>query len=100
MIQLLAILTVAYVIVLVLVLAATLITILYYLRKIGTTLGQIAAGLQVVESQTEPLADKIDGINGGLAAIASGLGVAAGHLGATDELLATVAGETTAVRAA
>jgi hypothetical protein len=94
MIELLTVLTVAYAIILVLVLAATLITILYYLRKIGSTLGQIADGLQVVERQTAPLAEKIDAINGGLGAISTGLHGAAGHLAATDELLASVAGET------
>jgi hypothetical protein len=99
-IQLLTVLTIIYVIVLVLVLAATLITILYYLRKIGATLGQIAGGLQVVERQTAPLAEKIDGINGGLGAISANLGVAAGHLAATDELLASVAGATAATKAA
>ena len=93
MIELLTILTAAYAVILVVVLAATLITILYYLRKIGDTLGQIAGGLQVVEQQTAPLGEKIDAINGGLAGIAAGLSGAAGHLAATDHLLATVAGE-------
>jgi hypothetical protein len=96
-IELLTILTVIYALILVIVLAATLITILYYLWRIGTTLGKIAGGLQQVETQTAPLAEKIDGINAGLGAVKAGLGTAAGHLAATDELLASVAGETTSV---
>ncbi len=94
MIELLTVLTVAYALILVVVLAATLITIVFYLWKIGTTLGQIAGGLQTVERQTAPLAVQIDGLNAGLGAIGGGLGTAAGDLAATDELLATVAGET------
>ena len=93
MIGFLTTVTVAYALLLVVVLALTLITILYYLRRIGTTLGQIADGLMVVERQTVPLAEKIDAINGGLAAIGDGLGGAASELAATDGLLATVAGE-------
>lgn len=93
MIGLLTVLTVAYAVILVVVLAATLITILYYLRKIGSTLGQIAGGLQVVERQTEPLAGQIGAINGGLTSISAGLSGAAEHLAATDELLAAVGGE-------
>ena len=93
MTELLTWLTVGYVVVLVLVLAATLIAILYYLRKIGGTLGQIAEGLSVVERQTAPLAEKIDAINGGLGAIGAGLAGAADELAGTDQLLASVAGE-------
>lgn len=94
MIGLLTVLTVVYALILVVVLAATLITILYYLRSIGSSLGKIAAGLTVVEHQTGPLAEKIDAINGGLAAIGTGLAGAAADLDATDTLLAAVAGET------
>ena len=94
MIGLLTVLTVIYAVILVVVLAATLITILYYLRSIGTSLGKIADGLKVVERQTGPLAEKIDAINGGLLAIGTGLGGAASELAETDALLAAVVGET------
>ena len=77
--------TVVYALVLVVVLAATLIAILYYLWSIGTTLGKIRAGLLVVRDQTAPLAGQLEAINGAL-------GVVAGDLsGARDDLL-TVAG--------
>ena len=94
MIGLLTALTVIYAVILVVVLAVTLILILVHLRSIGNSLGQIAERLQVVERQTSPLAEKINAINGGLGVIKAGLETAAGHLAATDELLATVAGET------
>ena len=95
MLEVLTTLTVAYAIILVLVLAVTLITILFYLWRIGTTLSQISNGLKVVEQQTQPLAEKLDQINGGLVGVGQGLSGAASELSATDELLATLTGEST-----
>ena len=100
MLELLTSLTVVYTLILVLVLAVTLITIVFYLWRIGSTLAQIGDGLKVVERQTEPLAEKLDQINGGLAAVSQGLSHSADELAATDALLATVAGESPADTAA
>ena len=96
MIQLLTVLTVAYALVLVVVLAATLITILYYLRSIGTTLGSIAGGLEVVEGHSAPLGDRIGAINSGLSAVGAGLAAAGRELAAADGLLASALGDSDA----
>ena len=80
MISFLTIVTVIYAVVLVLVLAVSLSTILYYLWSIGTTLGKISGGLQVVRDQTAPLPGHLEAINGALDQVASGLA------GALDDL--------------
>ena len=90
----LATVTVIYAIVLVIVLAVSLITILWYLWSIGTTLGKIRAGLEVVRQQTAPLPSHIEAINGALDAVAGGLSGAFDDLQATDAALGEVMGET------
>jgi hypothetical protein len=92
--------TVIYAVILVLVLAASLITILYYLWSIGTTLGKIREGLGVVREQTAPLGGQIDAINGALGTVASDLSAARDDLLATDGALAGLLGEQAAERVA
>src|SRR5215212_2206778 len=85
--------TVMYALVLVVVLAVSLIAILYYLWSIGTTLGKIRAGLEVVRDQTAPLGGHLEAINGALGAVAGGLSGALDDLAATDAALAGLTGE-------
>jgi hypothetical protein len=87
--------TVMYALVLVVVLAVSLIAILYYLWSIGTTLGKIRAGLLVVRDQTAPLEGQIEAINGVLGAVAGDLSAARDDLLAVDGALAQVMGEAT-----
>ena len=91
----LASVTVVYALVLVLVLAVSLITILYYLWSIGTTLGKIRQGLGIVAEQTAPLSGHIDAINGALGSVAAGLSGALDDLAATDTALGQLTGEAT-----
>ena len=85
--------TVIYAVVLVLVLAVSLIAILYYLWSIGTTLGKISAGLRVVREQTAPLGGHITAINGALESVRDGFGSALEDLSHTNAALGTVVGE-------
>jgi hypothetical protein len=85
--------TVVYALVLVMVLAVSLIVILYYLWSIGTTLGKIRDGLVVVRDQTAPLSGHVEAINGALGSVASGFGGALEDLAATDAALAEALGE-------
>ena len=85
--------TVIYALVLVVVLAVSLIAILYFLWSIGTTLGKIRAGLGVVRDQTAPLGEHIEAINGALGVVAADLSAARDDLLTTDSALAQVMGE-------
>jgi hypothetical protein len=85
--------TLIYAVVLVVVLAVSLITILYYLWSIGTTLGKIRAGLVVVRDQTAPLPGHLEAINGALGSVAAGFSGALEDLAATDAALAGLTGE-------
>jgi hypothetical protein len=85
--------TVIYALVLVVVLAASLIAILYYLGSIGTTLGKIRAGLLVVRDQTAPLGGQVEAINGALGTVAGDLSGARDDLLTVDGALAQVMGE-------
>jgi uncharacterized RDD family membrane protein YckC len=89
----LAAVTLVYAIVLVVVLALSLIAILYYLWSIGTTLGKIGAGLGVVRDQTTPLADHLGAINGALGGVAEGLSGALDDLAETNAALGGLVGE-------
>tara|TARA_B100000780_G_scaffold156103_1_gene109175 strand:- start:4451 stop:4726 length:276 start_codon:yes stop_codon:yes gene_type:complete len=64
--------TVIIVLLLVLVLVTYLILIIVALRKAGTDLKQLAGGLQKVVSNTNPLGDNINTINGALSKLHSG----------------------------
>ena len=85
--------TVIYALVLVVVLAISLIAILYYLWSIGTTLGEIRAGLLVVRDQTAPLGGQVEAINGALGTVATDLTAARDDLLAVDGALTQVMGE-------
>lgn len=85
--------TVIYALVLVVVLAASLIAILYYLWSIGTTLNKIGAGLGIVRQQTAPLGSSIEAINGALSTVSTGLGGALEDLAAVNEALGGLVGE-------
>jgi hypothetical protein len=74
--ELLTWLTIIYFVILVLTLAVGLITILLTLMSVGKKLGQISAGLQVVEKQTAPLNAGVEKLNGSLGSLAGGLMVA------------------------
>jgi hypothetical protein len=93
MMTFLAWVTVVYALVLVVVLAVSLITILYYLWSIGTTLAKIGAGLGVVRQQTAPLGGHITAINGALESVRDGLSGALDDLAHTNAALGTVVGE-------
>lgn len=93
MITLLAWVTVVYALVLVVVLAVSLIAILYYLWSIGTTLGKISAGLDVVRQQTRPLGGHIDAINGALSSVGAGLAGAFDDLAEVNEGLGGALGD-------
>ena len=90
-------LTIGYAVILVLVLAVSLTIIAATLWSVGTTLGQVAGGLRVVEQQTAPLAGHLNGLNGGLGAVADGLRPATEHLAVTDAHLAAALGEPSAL---
>lgn len=85
--------TVIYALVLVVVLAVSLITILYYLWSIGTTLGKIDAGLGIVRDQTAPLSGHIAAINGALSTASTGLSGALEDLAVVNEALGGLVGE-------
>ncbi len=93
MIGLLAVVTLVYAVILVVVLAVSLITIGRALWSIETTLGRISAGLKVVERQTAPLGGYVSALNDGLATVSTGLGSVAGHLSGADDELAVALGE-------
>ena len=93
MIGFLTIVTVIYALILVAVVAATLVFVGRTLWRIGTTLGGIAGGLAVVESQTAPLAGYVDALNDGLGSVARDLASTAGHLSAADDELGIALGD-------
>lgn len=74
--ELLTWITVAYFVILVLVLAVGLITILTTLSSVARKLAQIDAGLKQVEQQTAPLNAGVEKLNGSLGNLAGGLMVA------------------------
>jgi hypothetical protein len=93
MITFLAWVTVIYALVLVVVLAVSLIAILYYLWNIGTTLSKISGGLGIVRQQTAPLNGQIEAINGALSRVGTGLGGAREDLVEVNAGLASLVGE-------
>jgi hypothetical protein len=93
MIEFLTAATLVYALILVVALAVSLSTILYYLWSIGTTLGRIRAGLGVVRDQTAPLGGQVTAINDALGQTAGGLARAREDLLAVDAALAELAGE-------
>jgi uncharacterized membrane protein len=87
--------TVIYAVALVLVLAVSLITILYFLWSIGTTLGKISTGLSVVRQQTDPLGSRIEAISSALEQVATGLRGALDDLADVNTALGMLVGEPT-----
>jgi len=94
-IEILTALTVVYAVVLVVVIAASVITVGVALAGTARSLERIAAGLVVVERQTQPLGPAVDALNGGLGEVASRLGAVAEHLATADDELAAALGEPT-----
>jgi hypothetical protein len=92
MITFLAWVTVIYALVLVVVLAVSLIAILYYLWSIGTTLSRISGGLGIVRQQTAPLNGQIQAINGALSTVGAGLGGALEDLAEVNAGLGSLVG--------
>ena len=89
--RLLTWLTVIYLVVLVLALALSLITIFFYLWRIGSALAAVKRGLIQARENTAPLAGHLDFINGGLIGVSDGLQSVDGHLAGVDESLNAVA---------
>ncbi len=89
--RLLTLLTVIYLVVLVLALAVSLITICYYLWRIGSALAEVKRGLMQAQENTAPLKGHLDFINGGLTGVGDGLGSVDAHLAGVDESLNAVA---------
>ncbi|MFN2454322.1 MAG: hypothetical protein ABR577_08890 [Pyrinomonadaceae bacterium] len=89
--QLLTWLTVIYLAVLVLALAASLITIFVYLWRIGSALAEIRGALDQAKEHTAPLEGHIETVNRGLANVRDELKAGDEHLAAIDESLNVVA---------
>ena len=89
--RLLTWLTVINLVVLVLALAVSLITIFFYLWRIGSALSEVKRGLILARENTAPLAGHLDFINGGLVGVSDGLQSVDGHLAGVDESLSAVA---------
>lgn len=89
--RLLTWLTVIYLVVLVVALAASLITIFVYLWRIGSALAAVKAALVEAERNTAPLKSHVEAINDGLVAVGDGLGLVDGHLASVDGSLNAVA---------
>ena len=80
-------LTLIYVAILVLALASGLIAIVYFLNGARANLARIAAGLQQVNKNTEPLEDVLTAVNDGLSALLRHLQRAQQHLSRADATL-------------
>lgn len=89
--RLLTWLTVVYLLVLVLALAVSLITIFVYLWRIGSALAAVQGELGRAQSNTAPLENHLETINGGLVAVRDGLQLVDEHLFETNESLNGVA---------
>ncbi len=89
--RLLTWLTVIYAVVLVLALAVSLITICFYLWRIGSALAEVKRGLIQARENTAPLQGHLEFINGGLTSVGDGLQSVDGHLSGVDESLNAVA---------
>ncbi len=90
--QLLTWLTVIYAVVLVLALAASLITIFVYLWRIGSALAEVRGALDQAKANTAPLENHIETVNRGLANVRDELKAGDEHLSAVDDSLNVVAG--------
>ena len=84
-------LTILYLVILVIALAAGLIAIARALIITRSHLAKIAGGLAQVEAQTEPLGTSMQAINAALAATSGGLSVLLEHLCNGDKSLGRVA---------
>lgn len=89
--RLLTWLTVIYAVVLVLALAVSLITICFYLWRIGSALAEVKRGLIQAQENTAPLQGHIEFINNGLSGVGDGLQSVDAHLAGVDESLNAVA---------
>ena len=89
--RLLTWLTVIYAVVLVLALAVSLITIFFYLWRIGSALAEVKRGLIQARDNTAPLQGHLEFINGGLSGVSDGLQSVDGHLAGVDDSLNAVA---------
>ncbi len=89
--RLLTWLTVIYLIVLVVALAASLIAIFIHLWKIGSALAAVERALVQTKTNTAPLQGHIEAINGGLVGVRDGLMLVDDHLASTDGSLDFVA---------
>ena len=86
--QLLTILTLIYVAILVIALAASLIAILVYLRRIAGTLGEVGSALEQVRKETAPLEAYMEQVRDATGDSADQLSQAEKKLKSADERLA------------
>ena len=77
-------LALGYAAVLVLVLAGTLITVVWLLSRIARSVRQIGAALQEVERHTRPLAGELRPLDDSLTQVAESLARVRGHLAAAE----------------
>ncbi len=89
--RLLTWLTVIYLVVLVAALAVSLITIFIYLWRIGSALAAVQGELGRTQTNTTPLENHLETINGGLVAVRNGLKQVDENLFETNESLSGVA---------
>ncbi len=87
---LLTVLTLIYAVVLVAALAASLIAILVYLRRIAAVLGEAREALAAVDRETEPLASQIQPLHDAVAGSAQEIETTKTQLAHADEHLARV----------
>ncbi len=89
--------TVAYFVILVLMLAVGLIAILTTLMSVAKKLGAISGGLKQVEQNTAPLNGGVEKLNGSLSDLAGGLMVAESNFASANEHLQETLDAVTAV---
>ncbi len=89
---LLTILTIVAAAVLLIALGIGLLQIALGLESIAGSLNKIAYGVRAIETETAPLPDCIDGINGSLAPVVGGFQTVGSSLTSADRHLGSVAG--------
>ncbi len=89
---LLTILTILAAAVLLIALGIGLWQIALALEGIGKSLDKISYGVRAIETETSPLPNCIDGINGSLAPVVGGFGVVGTELTSADKHLGNLAG--------
>ncbi len=92
MVLLLTILTILAAAVLLIALGIGLWQIALSLEGIGSSMDKIAYGVRAIDTETKPLPEMIDGINGSLAPVVGGFEVVGAELTSADKHLGNLAG--------